>query len=308
MSMTSAGPTLRLTLGPIPFHWPAERQRDFYARIADEAPVDTVYLGEVICSKRAPFAAALYPEIVERLKSSGKSVVLSSLAEVVLRRERDMIAALCAPGDDEIEANDASALRILSGRPHRIGPLLNVYNEETLRYLGQRGATHFTLPCELPREAVALLAGAARGLGAGVEVQVFGRASLALSARCHHARAHGRVKDNCQFVCGEDTDGMELRTIEGKPWLVINGVQTMSYPYLCLLAELSELKAVGVTDLRLSPHTLDMIAVARIVRDVLDETIDAVEGERRLLALGGVPAIANGFWHGRAGHLLVRAS
>ncbi len=47
--------TAELTLGPIPYHWPAGRKLDFYARIADEAPVGTVYLGETICSKRAPF-------------------------------------------------------------------------------------------------------------------------------------------------------------------------------------------------------------------------------------------------------------
>ena len=46
---------MRLTLGPIPFHWAEQEKMDFYAAIADEAPVDTVYLGEVICSKRAPF-------------------------------------------------------------------------------------------------------------------------------------------------------------------------------------------------------------------------------------------------------------
>ena len=28
-----------LTLGPLFFHWPAERLRNFYFRIADEAPV-----------------------------------------------------------------------------------------------------------------------------------------------------------------------------------------------------------------------------------------------------------------------------
>ncbi len=34
-----------LTLGPVLFNWPAETWRDFYFRIADEAPVDIVYLG-----------------------------------------------------------------------------------------------------------------------------------------------------------------------------------------------------------------------------------------------------------------------
>ena len=46
--------TSELTLGPVLFNWEPERWRDFYFRIADEAPVGTVYLGEVICFKRAP--------------------------------------------------------------------------------------------------------------------------------------------------------------------------------------------------------------------------------------------------------------
>ena len=43
-----------ITLGPVLFNWQPERWRDFYFRIADEAPVATVYLGETVCSKRAP--------------------------------------------------------------------------------------------------------------------------------------------------------------------------------------------------------------------------------------------------------------
>ncbi|HUI94161.1 MAG TPA: U32 family peptidase, partial [Xanthobacteraceae bacterium] len=38
---------LALTLGPVLFNWPADRWRDFYVRIADEAPVDRVCVGEV---------------------------------------------------------------------------------------------------------------------------------------------------------------------------------------------------------------------------------------------------------------------
>lgn len=295
----------RLAIGPLQFHWSPDAKRDFYAHIAEEAPVDTVYIGEVICSKRAPYSEPLYPEIIERLQRSGKTVVFSSLAEVMLKRERAMIAALADMGL-EVEVNDASALLHLTGRPHRIGALFNTYNEQTMRYLAERGATHFALPAELPGSAVAILANTARELGVGLEVQVFGRASLALSARCYHARAHGRTKDNCQFVCEEDPDGMELRTLENEPWLAVNGIQTMSHAHLCLLAELPELKAMGVTDLRLNPHTLDMAAVARIFRDAADERLDPVEAEQRLLALGNIPALANGFWRGRAGHTYER--
>lgn len=297
-----------LTLGPILFHWPAERKLDFYARIADEAPVDTVYLGEVVCSKRAPFFDPHYPAVAERLQRGGKRVVFSSLTEVMLKREREATAALCAMPEVEIEVNDASALYAVPGRPHRVGPMLNVYNEETLAYLAERGATHFALPPELPRAAVAVLARRAEERGAGVEVQVFGRAVLAISARCYHARAHGRVKDNCQFVCEDDPDGMLLRTLDGRDFLAINGVQTLSHASVCLLPELADMVAIGVAALRLTPHSYDMVAVARIFREAVDGRIDAEEAEARLVALGPLPPLANGFWHGRPGHVRVSAA
>ena len=302
--MTSA---LKLSVGPLLFHWPIELKRDFYARIADEAPVDVVYLGEVICSKRAPFSDPHYPLIAERLARGGKQVVFSTLAEVVLARERRMTRDLVR-GDHEIEVNDAAALSAVAGRPHRIGQYLNVYNEETLRHLARNGATHFALATELPRTVVTGLADAARDVGAGIECQVFGRAPLALSARCYHARAHHRVKDNCLFVCGEDPDGMSLRTLDGADWLTINGVQTLSHPYLSLLAELADLSAIGVTHARLSPHALDMPAVAQLFRAVADGALSAPEAQHQLLAIESIPALANGFWHGQAGGAYVTHS
>lgn len=292
----------KLALGPLLFHWPADRKQDFYARIADEAPIDVVYLGEVICSKRAPFSEPHLRAIAERLTRGGKQVVFSTLAEVMLNRERQMTADLCGLTDHTIEVNDASALEALSGAAHRIGQLFNVYNEETLRYLTRNGATHFALPAELSQESIKTLAEAALEHGVGLEVQVFGRAPLALSARCYHARAYGRVKDNCQFVCEEDPDGMTLRTLDGRDWLAVNGVQTLSHPYLCLLREVADLQALGVSHLRLSPHTLDMVVVARLFRQVADGVLDAIEAEARLVELGGIRALANGFWHGRPGH------
>ncbi|MFQ5636255.1 MAG: U32 family peptidase, partial [Gammaproteobacteria bacterium] len=223
-----------LTLGPILFHWPAETKRDFYARIADEAPVDTVYLGEVICSKRAPFFDPYIEEAAERLERGGKNVVFSSLAEVMLTRERRTVEDLAEVSDREIEVNNGAALWYLTGRPHRIGQYFNVYNEETMRHLANHGATHFCLPSELPGDTVAKLAEAAASLGTPVEVQVFGRAALALSARCYHARAHGRHKDNCQFICESDPDGMPLNTLDGESFLAINGIQTLSHTYVNL--------------------------------------------------------------------------
>ncbi|MEZ5797823.1 MAG: U32 family peptidase [Paracoccaceae bacterium] len=296
-----------LTLGPVAYHWNAATRRDFYARIADEAPVDEVYLGEVICSKRAPFHEPDLPETIDRLERAGKRVILSSLAEVMLKRERKATADLAELAAPEIEINNAAGLYARGRRPHRIGPFMNAYNEATIAWMAGQGATHVCLPAELPAPSIAIAAGAARELGLGVEVQVFGRASLAVSARCYHARAHGRTKDNCQFVCEDDADGMALRTRDDRPILRVNGIQTQSESYVNLLPELATLVAGGVTHLRLMPQAVDMVAVARTFRATLDGAIDLSQAEARLAALcPGVP-FSNGFFHGQAGYRRIAA-
>lgn len=292
----------KLTLGPILFHWEAEAKRDFYARIADESPIDTVYLGEVVCSKRTPFFDRHMPEVVERLERGGKTVVLSTLAEVVLPRERNMTADLCGQSGHVVEVNNAAGLGPLEGRPHRIGPAMNVYNANTLERLAARGACHFTLPVEMPGTVAGAIATRAQECGAAIEMQVFGRAPLALSARCFHARAHGRSKDECQFVCEQDPDGLQLTTVQGESFLAINGIQTLSWGYLNLAAELDEMRDLGITHFRLMPHQTDMVAVAEVFADRLAERGDAGDAMARLSALCPGPFV-NGFWHGLAGHL-----
>lgn len=292
----------KLTLGPIAYHWSAEARSDFYARIADEAPVDDVYLGEVICSKRAPFHEAELPATIDRLERAGKRVILSTLAEVMLKRERkatDDLAGIDAP---EIEINNAAGLFARGRRPHRIGPFMNAYNEATIGWMAAQGATHVCLPSEMPAPAIAVAARAASDLGLGVEVQVFGRVSLAVSARCYHARAHGRAKDNCQFVCEEDPDGMPLRSRDDQPILRVNGIQTQSESYLDLLPETPQLVADRVTHLRLMPQRVDMVAVAQVFRDAVDGRLSMSEADARLAVLSGDARLSNGFYHGAAGY------
>lgn len=290
-----------LSLGPILFNWSPDVWRDFYFRMADEAPVDFVYIGEVVCSKRAPFFEPHYAEVVERLHKAKKNVVFSSLAEVMISRERNAVSSLCETDDWLIEANDATALYALKGKPHYVGPYVNVYNEDTLRFLAGRGAKHITLPFELSKDALPPLAAMAKKLKLGLEMQVYGRIPLALSARCYHARAHGRMKDNCQFVCGEDPNGMKLRTRNGQDFLVINGIQTLSYGCLNLLREIHQLGKFGINVFRLSPHTHDMVKVAQIFRAAIDERLDLQDATKKLEELApDLPSI-NGFFHHKAG-------
>lgn len=293
---------VKLTLGPIAYHWSAETRRDFYARIADEAPVDEVYLGEVICSKRAPFHERDLPATIERLERGGKTVILSSLAEVMLKRERTATADLAEIDTNEVEINNAAGLYARGRRPHRVGPFMNAYNEATISWMAGQGATHVCLPAELPGEAVSIAAQAAHALGLGIEVQVFGRAPLAVSARCYHARSHGRTKDNCQFVCEEDPDGMPLSTKDDRPILRVNGIQTQSESYVDLLPETSQILAQGVTHLRLMPQSIDMVEVAELFRSVLDGTMTSAAADAQLATLCDGTSLSNGFYHGTAGY------
>jgi len=290
-----------ITLGPVLFNWKPESWRDFYFRIADEAPVTAVYLGETVCSKRAVLFEPYYQTVAERLAAGGKTIVFSTLSEVVLKLDRNLVESVCATADHLVEANDGSALLALQGRPHHIGPFVNVYNERTLGFLAGKGARNFCLPPEVPATAIRALCAAAQGHGVSIEVQVFGRIPLALSARCYHARAHGRIKDSCQFVCDNDPDGLQLCMLDGRPFLTVNGIQTMSHDYLNLAAELPELRAIGVSRFRLSPHTCDMIEVATIFRAALDGRLSSADATARLQALPLGAPFSNGFYYGKPG-------
>lgn len=298
-----------LTLGPLLFNWPADRWSDFYARIADETEVDRVCLGEVVCSKRLPFYADRIPRAVERLERAGKTVVLSSLALVTLKRERRMCADLASQDELEVEVNDLAMLaRLEAGRRFAVGPLVNVYNEGTLGFLAGRGATHVCLPPELPLSSVELLARAAAEHGATAEVWAFGRLPLAISGRCYHARLHGLAKDNCQFVCDADPDGLLVETLDGEEFLAINGVQTLSSTLCSLAGDLDALLAAGVRSFRLSPHGCDMVAVAGLFRRALDGRIDGAEACAGLEALMPGAAFSNGFLRGDCGAAYVRSA
>ncbi|GAB6052950.1 U32 family peptidase [Magnetospira thiophila] len=288
----------KLTLGPLFYNWAPEVWRDFYFRIADEAPLDTVCLGEVVCSKRQPFIDPILPEVIERLQAAGKEVVLSTLALIMSRREEDQMRDLCQHAELTVEANDLSAISLLAGKPHVVGPLVNVYNEGTLSYLARNGAIRVSLPGELP--ATALRALAVAGL-VPLEVQVFGRLPLAISARCYHARSRGLHKDSCQYVCAEDPDGMDLDTLDGTPFLAVNGTQTLSYSYVNLAQELPELQRMGIAHFRLAPQHVDMVAVARQFRDLLDGRTDPARAVAQLEVLSDGLPFSNGYYHGTDG-------
>jgi len=291
----------RLTLGPVLFNWTAAKLADFYRRIADEAPVDTVVIGEVVCAKRPPRVDGL-GDAVDRLTAAGKQVLVASLALVMQPRERQAVRGLTGQTDLLVEANDATALALLRGRPHAVGPYVSVYNELGLKTLAENGAGRICLGPDLPLDSIAALARAAASIPHLVlEVVAFGRLPLAISARCYHARAHGLQKDGCQFVCDRDPDGLTVETIDGKPFLAVNGVQVLSGTHASLLTELPALRQAGIIGFRLSPHSGDMVRTAELFRDVLDGCRDPAAAQADLARLHPDAVFANGFLQGVAG-------
>lgn len=290
---------MQLSLGPVLYNWAPERWRDFYFRIADEAPVDVVSVGEIVCSKRTPFFTEHLPAVIERLQEGGKQVLLGSLILVSLRRERRQTRELCEAHDALVEVNDLTCLRAIKDRPHAIGPFVNIYNETSAAFHVRQGAARICLPPELPISSAAVIAAAVPQ--AVIEVFAFGRVPLAISARCYHARLHKLSKDNCRFVCEQDPDGLALKTLDQQDFLTINGVQTLSHACTSLVSDIEALREAGIGSLRLSPQDCDMVEVAKAFRDVLDGRSSAEGASGRLSELYPGVAFANGFVRGKPG-------
>jgi len=245
---------MRLSIGPIQYFWERQQVLNFYQEAADSA-AEIVYLGEVTCSKRRLVKPADWLDIGRELKQSGKEVILSSLTLLEAASEVGALKQLCANDEFMVEANDVTAIQLLSmaGKKFMTGPGVNIYNHRTLGLLADKGLKRWVLPVELGLETLKELQEQRPG---GVETEVFalGRLPLAYSARCYTARAHNLPKDECQFKCLEYPDGLMLETQENKEFLVLNGIQTQSALTHQVLEQLDELATLGVDVLRISPQ------------------------------------------------------
>ncbi|MEA5444458.1 U32 family peptidase [Gammaproteobacteria bacterium AB-CW1] len=247
---------MRISLGPVLYFWPRNEVLDFYQQVRDW-PVDRVYLGETVCSKRRELRADDWLEIGAALIDAGKEVLLSSLTLIEARSEAGALKRLCDRGL-QIEANDYSAVSVAEekGLAFVGGSSLNLYNRPAIDVLKRAGMFAWVPPLEMPaRQLQALLSA---DLGIETEVFAFGRMPLAWSARCFAARAQNRPKDDCGFVCKAYPDGLAMKTQEGEDFLVINGIQTQSHHCVNLIRHLPIMNRMGVNTVRLSPQSRDM--------------------------------------------------
>ena len=285
---------MKLSLGPLQYFWPRERTLAFY-REAIDWPVDIVYLGETVCSKRRELRTLEWLALAEELAASGKQIVLSTLALIEAEAELSVLDRQVSHGGFWIEANDLSAVQSCreKGRPFVAGPSLNVYNHRALAMLAEDGLRRWVPGVEQGRALIGELKDAFVADGGAMpelEVIAWGRLPLAYSARCFTARALDVPKDKCGFRCIDYPDGMPLATREGRPLLRINGISVQGEETTDLGPELHQLRALGVNILRLYPQAEGMEAVVRH----FDAACAGIEIPPRI-------GERNGYWHGEPG-------
>ncbi len=290
---------MKISIGPLLYLWDRKTVFAFYEHLC-QAPVDIVYLGEVICAKRRNLALSDWLEIGDRLAATGKEVVLSTLALSEAESELSAMRRIADNGRFAVEANDMGAVNMLSGTvPFVVGPHVNVYNAETLKLLAETGAIRFVLPVELGAEVLTALQ-QQRPAGMETEVFGFGRLPLAFSARCFTARAHNVSKDSCDFICADYPAGLLLHTRERKPFLVLNGIQVQSARTHSLIGHVDELRACNVDVIRLSPQPEGMGDIIAAFRKVLDGRLQSQEAARELTRYAA-DGVCDGYWHQRPG-------
>jgi collagenase-like PrtC family protease len=285
---------MKLSLAPLQYFWPRERTMAFYRETADW-PLDVIYLGETVCSKRRELGTRDWIALAEELAASDKQIVLSSLALIEAESELSVLSRLVDHGGFWVEANDLSAVQMCrsAGLPFVAGPSLNVYNHRALAMLIEDGLRRWVPGVEQGGQLIRELKDALLADGVPMpelEVTVWGRLPLSYSARCFTARALDVAKDQCGFRCIDYPDGMPLATREGNAFLRINGIQIQGEETVDLGPELPSLRALGVDLLRIYPQA-----------DGCREVVEHFDLARQSMTPPPRLGARNGFWHGEPG-------
>lgn len=290
---------MKLSLGPLLYYWDSEKVNAFYDAIA-KSPVDIVYLGETVCSRRHLLRLDDWLEVAKRLGDAGKEVVLSTQTLIESESDLKTLRKITGNSNFRVEANDMGAVRLLANRvPFVAGPTLNIYNPQTLQLLAEMGAMRWVMPVEMSGAALAEMQ-QSRPVDMETEVFAYGRLPLAFSARCFTARHHNLQKDDCQFRCLDYENGLTLKTREGQPFLTLNGIQTQSARIYNLLGEFAELRTGGVDVVRISPQAYHTERILHLFRETLEQRLPPSLALSQMEKL--MPELpCNGYWHGKPG-------
>ena len=290
---------MRISLAPIPYFWDPYTVRQFYKKV-EQLPVDIVYLGETVCSKRRSINRQDWLEIAQGLEDAGKEVVLSTLALMEAESELAGLKHIADNGKYAVEANDIAAIQLLQGNtPFIVGPHVNIYNDKSLSFLHGLGAKRWVIPVELQQQTQTEILDR-RPEQLETEIIGFGRLALAFSARCFSARACNLAKDDCGFECSKHADGMLLATRDNQPFLVINGIQLQSAKAQNLINHITELENAGIDVFRIIPWLEGIETAIEIIRQALDRNMEADSASERLAKLQPYGQ-CNGYYRGQEG-------
>lgn len=298
-SPSAASPVPRLSLGALPYYWPRDTVTAFYDEMA-QLPLDIVYLGETVCSRRHEMKLVDWLSIARRLRNAGKEVLLSTQVLIESSAEVGALHRVADNAEFAVEANEMGAVHRLTGQTHFVAGLhLNLYNAPALAWMHELGAMRWVAPLEMSRDELQVMQ-ADRPAGMQTEVFVHGRMPLAYAARCFTARHHNLPKDQCEFRCMDHPQGLTMRTRENEPFLVLNGTQTQSARVCNLVGEMDALRALGVDVLRLSPQPAHMAQVVRLFDDARRGALSPASAHEQMQAF--LPdQTCNGYWHGQPG-------
>lgn len=290
---------IKISLGPISYFWERKKVFEFYRGLIN-SPVDIIYLGETVCSKRRELSLEDWLVIGRQLNEAGKEVVLSTLTLIEAVSELTYQNRLINESEFKIEANDIAAINQLNeNRPFVLGPHINVYNSNTLKFFSNIGACRWVIPVELGRRTIEGIL-QEKPVGIETELFVFGNLPLAFSARCYTARAYNRPKDSCQFICKDYSAGLPMFTQGKEPFLVLNGIQTQSAVKQNLITMIADIQDIGIDVIRIMPQVEHTNGIIDIFYDALNETISAEAAFEKLTPF--LPyGPCNGYWYGKEG-------
>jgi collagenase-like PrtC family protease len=297
---------MQLSLGPVPYFWPKQELLDFYESMVTQ-PLDRIYLGETVCSKRREMRWQDWLDLARFVESHGIKAVLSSLTLIEAESELKQLIKLCRQDEFLVEANDMGAVNLLSqqGKPFTTGPAINIYNGRSLRLLQNLGLARWTMPVELSRESLSSSLMQAKELDDAplpeTEVFAYGQLPLAYSARCFTARQRNLAKDDCGFCCIETPQGINVKSQDGEELFTLNGIQTMSAKVYDLSTQIEDLKHLNVDSLRISPLYQGTAEAITHFKQAIDGTVATQEPTIPLMDVSNSNRICNGYWFGEPG-------
>ncbi|KPZ72016.1 Peptidase family U32 [Shewanella sp. P1-14-1] len=292
---------MKISLAPVSYCWDKASIEDFYQQAAN-SQIDTVYLGETVCSRRRFLKFKDYLELAHMLKSHGKNVVLSTMALIEAQSELTELKKHIDNGEFSIEANDMAAVQLArqANIPFICGPTINNYNRASLDILQTMGMKRFVMPYELSKAWLKSVISEPTKASFEVEVMGHGYIPLAHSARCFTAKHFGLNKDNCETICRQHPKGILAQTQEQQSLLRLNGIQTQSAAHLDLTSEIADMIAMGVNFFRVSPNDIHDIKRADELVSLISHLKNHSSEADNKTTSSNVNA-CNGYWFGQAG-------